>query len=558
MRFPYKRCAHNALNTRSAPMVESTSKVVLWVVWNEDAGIAIHVVLDLCAPRGQPHEEGQMTGRQRVNQVRELALHLPLRQHQEGGSEVLAVLVQVHLVAPHAAGLPEVDRALEQDGVAGHHDEAHLRDHFPDGAARVAVRIRRCAVDVAHEGVPRIAFLVAKVLAERQGARCRAEREGLDRALLYDRAARQVLAARRMQHGGAPVEELGLQGLARGELAPLPLPKAVEVLLIDAVVAQADDVAIELTALVGQDASLPKVALASLKELRAIVGRHEDPGTAELARRREPRREPPVPHRPLALQHRDLRGGVEAFHLQLLAAVACLVLQAHVGVEHELAPLALDPPNAQDVALAENAEALGVRVVLRVQGEPVLADHPRLPVAADRGHDHSWQLWRYVLEVGPGHILPEDVAADLHAPWTQHLDHAVLGPAVDLRALLHVHPPVTLVKAQSHGLLAEDQDVMGLHLELHWPDDAALRVDPRAPLAHEPVGDLREVRRVPAHGRLVQAPPVGRLLGLLDDRLLGSDSYVLDERADLWMVHLDVRKLQLRLRDHRLRPQGQV
>mmetsp|Transcript_40795 Transcript_40795/g.121934 ORF Transcript_40795/g.121934 Transcript_40795/m.121934 type:complete len:314 (-) Transcript_40795:791-1732(-) len=166
-----------------------------------------------------------------------------------------------------------------------------------------------------------------------------------------------------------------------------------------------------------------------------------------------------------------------------------------------------------------------------------------------------------MLDVGPERVLAEHVAVHLQTALTQHLEHGILSPAVDLRALLHVQPPVSLLVTYSQRLGTKDQNVLRLHLELHGPRDVALRVDPGAPLGHNPMVCLREVRRTTAEDRRMH-PPHLRPLAWRFAANKGATAHLrrrgneVNESADLWVFHLDEGDLNLGLRDDVLWTEG--
>mmetsp|Transcript_58141 Transcript_58141/g.124900 ORF Transcript_58141/g.124900 Transcript_58141/m.124900 type:complete len:216 (+) Transcript_58141:317-964(+) len=195
--------------------------------------------------------------------------------------ELLAVRLFGRLHPAHAARLPEIHSLLEQDGVACHANKPHVRDAIPDGLASALPRDGCGGIDVAH------GCLALDSIATCYPCRAASEvhdvtfeLNGLDLNALDDGSTCETPLRGHVDHLRVPVEELGLEDILLGQLIAFPIPKALEVLLINALVAKVDDLAIDAEASLADDATIPEATLAlsgSAEKLPVLGVLHHHP-----------------------------------------------------------------------------------------------------------------------------------------------------------------------------------------------------------------------------------------------------------------------------------------
>mmetsp|Transcript_95536 Transcript_95536/g.270473 ORF Transcript_95536/g.270473 Transcript_95536/m.270473 type:complete len:246 (-) Transcript_95536:199-936(-) len=245
--------------------------------------------------------------------------------------------------------------------MAGDTHEAHVRDVVPDDFASAGPWYRCTGIDVADGCVPGSRAIPWVAAGEVQVASA-FHLLGGDGELFDDGTARELALGCHMDDRGVTIEELGLDRLPRGQLVALPVPEALQVFLVDPPVAQVDDLAVEPLADPAEDTASAEAALSlagPAKELPVRWMRHEHPCL----------RHSPLWHRAVRVLQKLPFGsgapGTGVVDLYLAEDVDATevrgrILEAflpepHIGILHELHPVALLPADARDVALHHDA-----------------------------------------------------------------------------------------------------------------------------------------------------------------------------------------------------------
>mmetsp|Transcript_107480 Transcript_107480/g.239977 ORF Transcript_107480/g.239977 Transcript_107480/m.239977 type:complete len:225 (-) Transcript_107480:426-1100(-) len=199
-----------------------------------------------------PDEERQFALGQSLYEIGQCDGNLAHRGNPDVLLELLTISFDRRIVAGHAARLPEVDCRLVQYGVASDEGEVHASYHFPDNAASVGARHCCCRIDVAHLGAP----LFNAVDGIARADRCRVHAN-----FLQDCPPRHLSGHCGVQHDGVAVEKLRLQRLRCWHLVALTFPEVLEVLFENAPVTQGDDLAVESSTHIADEATALEVAL---------------------------------------------------------------------------------------------------------------------------------------------------------------------------------------------------------------------------------------------------------------------------------------------------------